>query len=168
MQYQIDSSPIGKIIVVSHCDSIVNILFENQKNVLNNYPTIVQKSNKAIETCFYQLKKYFNGEFIRHFDIKIKTIISATSYTKSVHKAIQEHAGYGKVLSYSKLACLMNKPSNYARSVATACSKNRIQIVVGCHRIVAVDGKLSGYAGEIWRKKYLLELEESVIKQQTD
>src|SRR5207245_2176076 len=68
---------------------------------------------------------------------------------------------YGETCSYEDLARVVGSPQAH-RAVGTANGKNRIAIVIPCHRVVNKGGKLGGYGGGLWRKQYLLDLERSV------
>jgi AraC family transcriptional regulator of adaptative response/methylated-DNA-[protein]-cysteine methyltransferase len=74
-----------------------------------------------------------------------------------VWKALIE-VPYGETRSYAEQATAIGKPSA-VRAVGRANGGNRIAILVPCHRIVGADGRLTGYGGGLWRKRYLLDLE---------
>ena len=65
---------------------------------------------------------------------------------------------YGTTCSYADIARVIGSP-NATRAVGSANGRNRLAIVIPCHRVVNADGKLGGYGGGLWRKKRLLELE---------
>lgn len=67
---------------------------------------------------------------------------------------------YGKTLSYQDIAVAMGD-RNAVRAVGNANGKNKIWIIVPCHRVVGSDGKLTGYAGGVWRKDWLLKHEQA-------
>ena len=71
---------------------------------------------------------------------------------------------FGTTKSYAEQAILMGKPTAF-RAVANANGKNPLWIVVPCHRVIGSDGSLTGYAGGLWRKKWLLELENPTTQQ---
>jgi methylated-DNA-[protein]-cysteine S-methyltransferase len=70
--------------------------------------------------------------------------------------------GYGKTISYLQESKMMNNPLAI-RAIAAANGKNDLAIVVPCHRVIGSDGSLTGYAGGLWRKKWLLEHEAKVM-----
>ena len=65
---------------------------------------------------------------------------------------------YGETTTYAKQAEIIGRPTA-ARAVANANGKNKVSIILPCHRVIGADGTLTGYGGGIWRKKKLLELE---------
>jgi len=66
---------------------------------------------------------------------------------------------YGETRSYREQAAMMGSPDSI-RAVAGANGKNRISIIIPCHRVIGADGSLTGYGGGLWRKRYLLDLEQ--------
>ena len=65
---------------------------------------------------------------------------------------------YGETISYAELAKRIGQPTA-SRAVGSANGRNHISVVVPCHRVIAADGTLGGYGGELWRKEWLLKLE---------
>ncbi|SFW28430.1 methylated-DNA-[protein]-cysteine S-methyltransferase [Sinomicrobium oceani] len=116
---------------------------------------------EELEDCVYQLREYFSGE--RHeFDLKLNP--SGSDFQKKVWDALQE-ISYGKTMSYLELSKKLGDVKAI-RAVAGANARNPLWIVVPCHRVIGNDGSLTGYAGGLWRKKWLLE-HESPYKQQS-
>lgn len=107
-----------------------------------------------LEPCLRQLKEYFKG--IRK-DFSVKLNPAGTDFQNSVWNELKK-IPYGKTCSY------MEQTKNLGnikaiRAVASANGKNPISIIIPCHRVIGSDGSLTGYAGGIWRKKWLLEHE---------
>ena len=103
-----------------------------------------------------QLEEYFNGKR-KAFDIKLRP--SGTEFQQVVWSKLQK-IPYGKTISYKELAKMTGNP-NAARAVGMANNKNPIVIIVPCHRVVGINGKLVGYAGGLDLKQELLELERN-------
>lgn len=101
-----------------------------------------------------QLKQYFEGG-LTEFDLKLNP--SGTDFQKQVWKALSE-IPYGKTFSYHQLAKELGNVKAI-RAVAAANGKNPLWIIIPCHRVIGSDGSLTGYAGGLWRKKWLLEHE---------
>lgn len=101
-----------------------------------------------------QLKAYFAGKRTL-FDLSLSS--AGTDFQQRVWRAV---AGipYGKTMSYRQLACTLGSPGA-VRAVAAANAKNPIWILIPCHRVIGSNGNLTGYAGGLWRKRYLLEHE---------
>lgn len=115
---------------------------------------LVQGENSHIKALKKQLEEYFNGKR-RNFDIPLDLV--GTEFQKQVWLSLLE-IPYGFTATYAKQAELLGKPSA-VRAVANANGKNKISIILPCHRIIGSDGSLTGYGGGIWRKKKLLEFE---------
>ena len=121
---------------------------------------LVLGSNPHLDTLLSQLKEYYKGER-RDFDIPLD--LAGTEFQKQVWLSLLK-IPYGHTTSYAKQAELIGRPTA-VRAVANANGKNKIVIVLPCHRIIGADGTLTGYGGGIWRKKKLLALEqENLIK----
>jgi AraC family transcriptional regulator of adaptative response/methylated-DNA-[protein]-cysteine methyltransferase len=117
--------------------------------------SLVQSENPYFETLKKQLKEYFKGER-KDFDIPLDLV--GTEFQKQVWLSLLK-IPYGCTTSYAKQAELLGKPSA-VRAVANANGKNKISIILPCHRVIGADGSLTGYGGGIWRKKKLLEFEK--------
>ena len=71
---------------------------------------------------------------------------------------------HGSTISYQELAARINQPTA-VRAVANANGQNRINILIPCHRVIGKNGDLTGYGGGLWRKRLLLDLEQSAAKE---
>lgn len=107
-----------------------------------------------LEEAVTQLNEYFEGGR-KNFDFKINP--AGTDFQKKVWDALID-IPYGKTMSYHQLAVKLGDVKAI-RAVASANGKNPLWIVVPCHRVIGTDGSLTGYAGGLWRKKWLLEHE---------
>ena len=101
-----------------------------------------------------ELEAYFQGD-LRAFGLPLAH--PGTPFCRQVWEQLLR-VPYGEVISYMELAHRVAKPGG-SRAVGQANGRNRIAIVVPCHRVIAADGTLGGYGGKIWRKQRLLELE---------
>jgi len=108
-----------------------------------------------------QLNDYFLG---KRSDFTFKLNPSGTEFQKKVWTALQK-IPFGKTMSYQELSIQLGDVKAI-RAVASANGKNPLWIVVPCHRVIGTDGSLTGYAGGLWRKKWLLE-HENPVKQQS-
>ncbi|WP_108929941.1 methylated-DNA--[protein]-cysteine S-methyltransferase [Leptospira johnsonii] len=102
-----------------------------------------------------QLKEYFEGKR-KEFDIPL--VVLGTDFQKKAWEALHSVV-YGKTNSYEAQAIRIGD-KNAVRAVAKANGENRIAILIPCHRIIGKTGDLTGYGGGLWRKKFLLELEQ--------
>lgn len=117
--------------------------------------TIIQGNNEHFNVLEKQLSEYFVGNR-KEFSVSLCT--PGTDFQNIVWKELQ-NIPYATTKTYKQQAEAINN-SNAIRAVANANGMNRIAIVIPCHRVIGSDGQLTGYGGGLWRKKYLLELEE--------
>jgi methylated-DNA-[protein]-cysteine S-methyltransferase len=114
-----------------------------------------------LKDCVQQLDEYFQGTRTQ-FDLKLNP--QGTEFQKQVWKELL-NIPFGKTRSYLEQTKQIGDPKAI-RAVASANGKNPIWIVIPCHRVIGSDGSLTGYAGGVWRKKWLLD-HESPVKQQS-
>jgi len=116
---------------------------------------------KSLQKCVLQLNEYFNNSR-KEFDLKLNP--KGTAFQKNVWKHLQR-IPYGKTTSYLELSKQLGD-IKAIRAVANANGKNPLWIIVPCHRVIGSDGSLTGYAGGLHRKQWLLN-HEADYKQQT-
>jgi methylated-DNA-[protein]-cysteine S-methyltransferase len=127
----------------------------------NDTGEISSKIPKNLEDAVTQIQDYFEGKRT-NFNLKLNP--KGTDFQKKVwHQLLQ--IPFGKTISYLDMAKKLGDPK-VIRAAASANGKNPIWIVVPCHRVIGTDGSLTGYAGGLWRKKWLLE-HENPTNQQT-
>ncbi len=112
------------------------------------------KIPECLKDCVTQLDEYFQKKRTT-FNLKLNP--QGTDFQKEVWKALQQ-IPYAKTRSYLKQSEAMGNVKAI-RAVASANGKNPIWIVIPCHRVIGSDGSLTGYAGGLWRKRWLLEHE---------
>ena len=122
---------------------------------------ISKKIPLELKDAVKEINEYFQGNR-KHFTFLMNP--RGTDFQKKVWKALLE-IPYGKTVSYLDLSKQVGDVKAI-RAVASANGKNPLWIAVPCHRVIGSDGSLTGYAGGVWRKKWLLE-HESGTKQQT-
>jgi|TARA_B110000977_G_scaffold39377_1_gene52848 methylated-DNA-[protein]-cysteine S-methyltransferase len=115
----------------------------------------------CLQQCVVQLEEYFKGNR-NHFNLTVNP--KGTAFQIKVWKALLK-IKYGKTKSYLEQSKALGD-IKAIRAVATANGKNPLWIVIPCHRVIGSDGSLTGYAGGLWRKKWLLA-HENPVKQQT-
>ena len=115
---------------------------------------VPETATPALEPACRQLREYFEGRRTR-FELPLD--LQGTDFQKSVWEALLE-IPYGHTLSYMDLAKRLGDPKAI-RAVAAANGQNPLWVVVPCHRVVGSDGSLTGYAGGLYRKKWLLNHE---------
>jgi methylated-DNA-[protein]-cysteine S-methyltransferase len=116
---------------------------------------------KELKVAVEQIREYFEGKRTA-FTFKINPL--GTEFQQKVWKALLT-IPYGKTISYLALSKKIGDVKAI-RAVASANGKNPLWIVVPCHRVIGSDGSLTGYAGGLWRKKWLLE-HENPVKQES-
>lgn len=107
--------------------------------------------------CLEELIQYFNGE-LRNFTLPLNQ--PGTTFQQDVWNLLTQ-IPFGKTISYLDLA-RKTGDSKATRAVANANGKNHIAIIVPCHRVIGSNKELTGYAGGLWRKKWLLDHEAKV------
>ncbi len=146
------TSPIGRIKITADNDCIQTILFlEEQDQSVNK---LENESPPVIHQCIDELIEYFNGSRTK-FTVPIHQ--SGTDFQQKVWKELYE-VPYAKTMSYAELAKKLGDPK-VIRAAASANGKNKIAIIVPCHRIIGSDKNLTGYAWGLARKKWLLQHE---------
>ena len=140
-------SPIGTIEVKSSDKGIVSLYFIDNAEI--NYTLSV--ANGAIS----QLEQYFNGE---RESFKLELDLQGTEFQKSVWLELLK-IPFGETDTYLNIAKKLGNAKKL-RAVGNANGKNPISIIVPCHRVIGANGKLVGYGGGLWRKKWLLEHEQ--------
>jgi len=120
--------------------------------------SLVKDDNPHFHALKEQIAQYFNWER-KTFDIPLDLV--GTEFQKQVWLSLLK-IPYGNTTTYGKQAEAIGRPAS-VRAVANANGKNKISIILPCHRVIGSNGSLTGYGGGIERKKKLLELEKSVI-----
>ncbi|PSG90429.1 methylated-DNA--[protein]-cysteine S-methyltransferase [Aurantibacter aestuarii] len=148
MEECIINTPLGFTKITGDDDGISNV------TVLNSEENITEIIPEVLEDAVYQLNEYFNGER-EQFNLKLNP--EGTDFQQTVWKALQQ-IPYGKTCSYLELSKTLGDVKAI-RAVANANGKNPLWIIIPCHRVIGSDGSLTGYAGGIHRKKWLLDHE---------
>jgi len=147
-------SPVGLLKITGTNDYISEVSFHDtsqkaEGNKKHLPPMLIQ--------CIEQLIQYFQGER-RKFELPINQ--QGTAFQQGVWSELMQ-IPYGKTISYQELA-RRTGDTKATRAVANANGKNDIAIIVPCHRVIGSNKELVGYAGGLWRKKWLLEHEAKV------
>ena len=115
---------------------------------------------EILQNAVNQLNEYFEGKRL-NFDLKLNP--KGTDFQKKVWKGLLQ-IPYGKTRTYLEQSKVLGDVKAI-RAVASANGKNPLWIVVPCHRVIGSDDSLTGYAGGLWRKKWLLEHENPTMQQ---
>ncbi|MFB7156968.1 MULTISPECIES: methylated-DNA--[protein]-cysteine S-methyltransferase [unclassified Lysinibacillus] len=152
-QYKLDfNSPIGIIEIVGSDTEVYSIMFSEQDQIVN----VPQKDTpQVLLDCQQQLHEYFIGE--RH-EFTFSYDFDGTNFQKDVWNALTS-VTYGETATYKEIAVSIGN-EKAVRAVGSANGKNNLSIVIPCHRIIGSNGTLTGYAGGMWRKEWLLQHEK--------
>ncbi|MES2847959.1 MAG: methylated-DNA--[protein]-cysteine S-methyltransferase [Bacteroidota bacterium] len=145
------ASPVGALAITANEEAVNAVLFIKEDSVI---PTVGESSNQLIKKCVSQLNEYFAGTR-KVFDLPLQQ--NGSVFQQNVWQQLLK-IDYGKTISYLQLSKRVGD-AKAIRAVGTTNGKNKIAIIVPCHRVIGSDGSLTGYAGELWRKKWLLEHE---------
>jgi len=143
-------SPIGNILIEVSDNGISRLIFTDYIEDKNN------TSNEMASQCILQLEEYFNHKR-EIFDIELD--LKGTEFQKRVWNELLK-IPFGKKISYKELSLKLGDIMAI-RAVAAANGANPVSIIVPCHRVIGSDGSLTGYAGGLWRKQWLLEFESN-------
>lgn len=149
------SSPLGQIILATTDLGICGLYFHDQRYFDGTKDWLKSPHPFLIEAA-KQLDDYFAGRR-QQFDVKLDLTVHGTPFQQTVWRALLT-IEFGKTSSYQVHASQINKPQA-VRAVGGAIGRNPISIIVPCHRVVGSNGSLTGFAGGLDRKKYLLKLE---------
>ena len=155
MESCIIKSPLGFTKIVGDEEGISEV------TILNSEEKETDIIPVELEDCVIQLREYFEGTRTE-FNLKINP--QGTEFQQKVWNQL-EQIPYGKTISYLELSKQLGD-IKAIRAVANANGKNPLWIIIPCHRVIGSDGSLTGYAGGLSRKQWLLE-HESPYKQQS-
>ena len=147
-------SPLGFTKIVGDKHGIFSV------SILNSEEKTSCQIPDSLKLCVKQLQEYFDGDRTV-FDLKLNP--QGTEFQKQVWKELLK-IPFGRTISYLDLSKKLGDVKAI-RAVASANGKNPLWIIVPCHRVVGSDGSLTGYAGGLHRKQWLLD-HESPVKQQ--
>lgn len=156
-------SPIGILKIEFNNRALLSISFDNQlREIKNNCQQNFYEDPallKIYNLIFDQLNQYFLGS---RTEFELPFELQGSEFELKVWRGLAK-IPYGETYSYSQLAAQIGK-KKAARAVGQANSRNPISIIIPCHRVIAADGSIGGYSGGLWRKKWLLNLENNKSK----
>lgn len=161
------NTPIGEMIACATDKGICLLEFNDRKKLDGQFQklskelnaTISEEKNVYFDLLREELEAYFIGK-LKEFTIPLDLV--GTEFQKNVWQALLA-IPYGKTRSYLQQAESMGSPLSI-RAVANANGMNKIAIIVPCHRVIGSNGKLTGYAGGLERKRFLLNLEKGITE----
>lgn len=159
------NSPIGKLTLCATKDALIGVWIEGQKYFCDTVSETIEKDDlKIFDETKKWLLEYFKGNKPKINDLKLAPI--GNEFRQRVWKILCE-IPYGETITYGEIAEIITKEKGIkrmsAQAVGGAVGHNPISIIIPCHRVVGKNGSLTGYAGGLEVKKYLLNLEKSEI-----
>jgi methylated-DNA-[protein]-cysteine S-methyltransferase len=147
------TSPVGELIIESEHDAITKVGFVKEEKVPAHPTAITDQCVSELDEYFFKGRKFFT----------VQLSLSGSTFQKKVWSELLT-VPYGKTISYEQLS-LQTGDIKAIRSVAAANGKNPVMIIVPCHRVIGKNGDLTGYAGGIEVKEWLLYHEGALLKQ---
>lgn len=154
-------TPLGIMVAFANQDALLLLDFEDSKyyekhleEISSGYGVIKKTGNKVLQLLEKELKLYFKGK-LKKFSVPVE--FSGTEFQKKVWAELQS-INFGEYRSYQSQADAMKRPKS-VRAVANANSRNKLCLVIPCHRVIGKNLSLTGYAGGVERKAALLKLE---------
>jgi methylated-DNA-[protein]-cysteine S-methyltransferase len=146
-------SPLGDLVLVADGATLSGVYFPGHWT-RPDPATFGVRSQRRLERVEQQLAEYLAGE---RTSFDLPTSAPGTPFQRQVWEII-DRIPYGQTTTYGEIASELGS-TTLARKVGNAVGHNPLSVIVPCHRVVGKDGKLTGYAGGLQRKRFLLELE---------
>jgi len=158
--YDRAESPIGQLWAARTSRGLCSVTHDvSQDQFLNSLRIVFQgelrRKREPFEELFTRFEAYFNGRPVSFLNLPFD--LRGTDFQKAVWQSVAK-IPYGSVLSYKDVAAKAGYPNAY-RAAGSAVGKNRLLIVVPCHRVIKSDGSLGGFGGRPEVKRFLLKLE---------
>ncbi len=153
-------APMGQLRLVASERGLRAILWPNDNDERNRVRlgAMVEESNDVLDEAARQLTEYFAGERMQ-FEVPLD--LAGTEFQVRVWQGLSD-IPYGRTTTYGEQATHLGNPKA-TRAVASANGKNPVSIMLPCHRIVGADGTLTGFAGGLEWKAFLLDLERTTL-----
>lgn len=146
-------TPLGSLEIVASNQGVSSVLFVENQTTSNSILA------ECLEKPVLQLQEYF-AKKRKDFDLKLAP--TGTDFQQKVWRELNT-IPYGKTTTYAAMAAKLGNPK-VIRAAASANGKNPISIIIPCHRVIGTDGSLTGYAGGLYRKKWLLAHESPSLQ----
>ena len=169
--YAVDDLPVGRMLLASRIDGALlassyviddaatdAVLDRLSRQLSRQVSPRLLRGGRALDGVRHQLDEYLAGR-LRSFDIPVDPVL-ATPFQRTVLQRLAVSVGYGSTTSYGRLADAVGRPTA-SRAVGAALGANPLCIVLPCHRVLAASGALTGYAGGLPAKQFLLDLERA-------
>ncbi|WP_338480011.1 methylated-DNA--[protein]-cysteine S-methyltransferase [Pseudomonas trivialis] len=154
-EYTLMPSPVGRLTLVARAGKLAAILWETERANRVRLDNLIEAcDNPVLLETQRQLREYFAGTR-SHFELELD--FTGTVFQKQVWQALLT-IPFGETRSYSQIARQIGNPTA-VRAVGAANGRNPISIIAPCHRVIGASGTLTGFAGGLEAKQYLLTLE---------
>lgn len=158
--YTLHDTPIGTLLLATAGGKVVASSFGDEETMTNRLSRAISprvlRQPRPLDDVRRQLDEYLDGR--RHtFDLEVDLAL-ATPFQRLVLSDLPSHTSYGRTTTYGRLAGEIDRPKA-ARAVGTALGANPLCVVLPCHRVIGASGALTGYAGGLEAKRFLLNLE---------
>lgn len=146
------ATPVGPLVITGSTSFITSIRFTGEIGKhSDSIPDVLVQCKKELEEYFLGVRKLFT----------VPLQATGTSFEQEVWKQLQR-VPFGATFSYADVAKRISKNTGASRAVGHAIAKNPIVVIIPCHRVIGKNGKLTGYAGGLWRKDWLLQHEAKI------
>jgi len=153
LYYTTTSSPLGGITLVSAAEGLRGLYFEGQRHWPRDAQAWIREDDGSrFDEALHALARYFMGKSHR-FDLPLAPL-TGTAFQQDVWQALRQ-IPTGQTWTYGQLAAHLGKP-DAVRAVGAAVGRNPLSVIIPCHRVIGRDGSLTGYAGGLERKRWLL------------
>jgi methylated-DNA-[protein]-cysteine S-methyltransferase len=146
-------SPLGELTLVAADGALSGLYFPGHWH-MPSADVFGARREDGFEASEQQLAEYFAGE---RTEFELASTLPGDEFQRRVW-ALIEQIPYGRTTTYGEMAAELGDPA-IAREVGASVGRNPLSVIVPCHRVVGKDGKLTGYAGGLERKRFLLDLE---------
>ena len=154
IRYRMHGSPLGSLLLAASERGLCGLYFDEHRHFSGPQGWLASEDHPHLQRAAEQLDDYFAGKR-RTFDLPLD--VAGTPFQLKVWEQLSR-VPYGASTSYLLHAQAVNA-GHAVRAVGTAIGRNPVSIIIPCHRIVAGNGALAGYAGGLERKRYLLAFE---------
>jgi AraC family transcriptional regulator of adaptative response/methylated-DNA-[protein]-cysteine methyltransferase len=159
-------TPLGEMFACATDEGICLLEFTDRKNMEKQFKSlskslnaeIIEKDHFHFKQLEQELKEYFEGQREK---FEVPLFVTGTEFQEKVWQLLRE-IPMGEIRTYKQQSEFLGNPKAI-RAVGTANGINKIAILIPCHRVIGSNGELVGYAGGIWRKQKLLELEKAIL-----
>ncbi len=166
INFTIVDSPVGKVVLGVSSRGCCLVEFEDRGGIekiksrtQQRYKIeLIESTNRLLENVGKELNEYFSGT-LNSFSVPLD--LQGTRFEQSVWQELLS-IPYGQTRTYGEIAKSVQKPLAF-QAVGRANGSNPVAIVVPCHRVIQKGGGMCGYGGGVWRKKFLLALENSSL-----